>query len=494
MIRYALRFRDGSVSVRRCTDDHEIAAFKTPADHDVWRFNFSPDGRYLALVQSAEVGLTVWDVEQSLALFWSLKARFIGQRPSARTAAESSWAARARFLITICEAVSIVQRWPGRADVLAFRPDGAQIASSNNESRPPACRILDGKTGRLIRTIRLRTEADCTSPGALMAPRSRLAAQTPKSTFGMRRRRTRRATLEGHYNVGIQIAYHPAGTILASTDWSEQLRLWDSAVGRHLLNITCDGEPVIIADGRIVVSRPEQLTPFEVNPALEYRTLAHAAADRIYYSRPSVRHDGRLLAVGTNQGAVIWDLAHGTELAFLPIGNAAHLMFDTSGDLITSGPMGVLRWPINLDAGQGRCDIGPPQTLPLGAGTCGIALDRTGKIMARADQRLGVRRDTRRDTPHRPPRRLPERRCQSGRKVAGDRQPRGVSRRPGLAHRRPCQCGGPSGHTRHGGRVQRRWKMVDDEDLSPAGSGKSAPGASQRESATVAVASRPTAG
>ena len=28
MARYALRFRDGSVSVRRCTDDHEIAAFK----------------------------------------------------------------------------------------------------------------------------------------------------------------------------------------------------------------------------------------------------------------------------------------------------------------------------------------------------------------------------------------------------------------------------------------------------------------------------------
>ena len=131
---------------------------------------------------------------------------------------------------------------------------------------------------------------------------------------------------------------------------------------------------------------PSQLTPYEVNPALEYRTLAHAAADPIYYHRPSVRHDGRLLAVGTNQGAVIWDLAHGTELAFLPIGNAAHLMFDTSGDLITSGPMGVLRWPINLDAGQGRCDIGPPQTLPLGAGTCGIAVDKTGAIVARADR------------------------------------------------------------------------------------------------------------
>ena len=190
---------------------------------------------------------------------------------------------------------------------------------------------------------------------------------------------TRRATLEGHYNVGIRVAYHPAGTILASTDWSEQLRLWDSAVGRHLLNITGDGESVIIADGQ-----DRGFSTRAINSHLRSTRLSNiehwptSAADPIYYYRPSVRHDGRLLAVGTNQGAVIWDLAHGTELAFLPIGYAAHLMFDTSGDLITSGSMGVLRWPIDLDAGQGRCDIGPPQTLPLPAGTCGIALDKTG--------------------------------------------------------------------------------------------------------------------
>ncbi len=384
MIRYALRFRDGSVSVRRCTDDHEIASFKTPADHDVWKFNFSPDGRYLALVQSAEVGLTVWEVEQSRAL---LELR----GPIFRAAAFSPDSRRiivggpSEVLDYDLRGGQIVGHWPGRADVLAFRPDGAQFASSNNESRPPACRILDAKTGRLIRTIRLRTEAlhFAWSPdGTTLA----VSGDDSKIDLWDAATSTRRATLEGHYNVGIHIAYHPAGTILASTDWSAQLRLWDSAVGRHLLNITGDGESTIIADGRIVVSRPGQLTPYEVNPALEYRTLAHSAADPIYYSRPSVRHDGRLLAVGTNQGAVIWDLAHGTELAFLPIGNAAHLMFDTSGDLITSGPTGVLRWPINLDAGQGRCEIGPAQTLPLGAGTCGIALDKTGAIVARADR------------------------------------------------------------------------------------------------------------
>ncbi len=384
MARYALRFRDGSVSVRRCTDDHEIAAFKTAADHDTWRFNFSPDGRYLALVQSAGVGLTVWDLEQSRAPL-ELEGPVYAAADFSPDSRRIIVGGPSEVLDYDLRSRQIVQRWPGRADFLAFRPDGVQIASYNKESSPPVCRILDGNTGRLIRKIRLRTEPThfAWSPdGTTLA----VSASDFKIDLWDAATTTRRATLEGHYNQGIRVAYHPAGTILASTDWSEQLRLWDSAVGRHLLNLTSDGETAIIADGRIAVFRHGQLIPFEVNPALEYRTLAHAAADQMYYSRPSVRHDGRLLAVGTNQGAVIWDLAHGTELAFLPIGYAAHLMFDNSGNLITSGPMGVLRWPINLDAGQGRCDIGPPQTLPLGAGTCGIALDKTGAIVARTDR------------------------------------------------------------------------------------------------------------
>ncbi len=380
MTRYALRFRDGSVSVRQYSDDLEVAAFKTPLDYDLWRFNFSPDGRYLALVQS---GLTVWDLEQSRAVLKRAGQiyRAVAFSPDSRRIVVGG---PSEALAYDLRGGRNIQRWPGRADFLAFRPDGAQIASVDKESTPPVCRILDGSTGRLVRTIGLRTEAEniAWSPdGTTLA----VSASANMIDLWDAATSTRRATLAGHYAMGIRVAYLPAGTILASTDWAEQLRLWDSATGRHLLNLTGEGEPVITADGRIVVSRPEHLTPYEVNPALEYRTLTHVAADPISYYRPSVRHDGRLLAVGTNQGALIWDLAHGTELAFLPIGYAAHLMFDASGDLITSGSMGVVRWPINLDASQGRCDIGPSKALSLGAGMCGIALDKTGAIMARAD-------------------------------------------------------------------------------------------------------------
>ena len=35
MTRYALRFRDGTISVRRVADDQEIARFKARGDRDV---------------------------------------------------------------------------------------------------------------------------------------------------------------------------------------------------------------------------------------------------------------------------------------------------------------------------------------------------------------------------------------------------------------------------------------------------------------------------
>ena len=126
------------------------------------------------------------------------------------------------------------------------------------------------------------------------------------------------------------------------------------------------------------------MTTYQVDPALEYRTLAHASNSTLDYGRPSIRFDGRILAVGTDQ-APLWDLAGGTELALLPIGNAWHLMFEPSGDLLTRGDAGVLRWPIRLVPERGEFRIGPPLVLHLPAATMAIAQDRAGRILAVAN-------------------------------------------------------------------------------------------------------------
>ena len=103
------------------------------------------------------------------------------------------------------------------------------------------------------------------------------------------------------------------------------------------------------------------------------------------YQRPSIRHDNRLLAVGSQKGVVLWDLARGTECAFLPIGRTWQVIFDANGDLLTSGWTGVQRWAVKLEADKGDFQLGPPRDLlfPWPSGTS--AEDRSGRIIATSD-------------------------------------------------------------------------------------------------------------
>lgn len=189
---------------------------------------------------------------------------------------------------------------------------------------------------------------------------------------------TRRATLEGTTSGGLQASFHPAGTLLASNSWEGRIRLWDPILGRPLLDMTGWSGTEFSQDGRIVVSNEDKLAFYEVDPAREYQTLIPASRELTDYSGAVSRHDGRSLAIGTNRGTSLWDLARGTEIAFLSIGRSWHLMFDPSGDLITSGDRGVQRWPIQLDAGRGELRIGPPRRLPLPGETA--RSQRTGRV------------------------------------------------------------------------------------------------------------------
>jgi hypothetical protein len=143
--------------------------------------------------------------------------------------------------------------------------------------------------------------------------------------------------------------------------------------------------PQFSNDGRIVVWTEIGLTSYQVDPAVEYLTFAHASSGPIAYRHAEIRRDGRVLAAGTSQGIALWDLAHGAELAFLPTGETWRTIFEESGDLLTTGPIGVRRWPVRLDRAQGEFQIGRPRQLPLPVGDCAIDGDRTGQIVALPD-------------------------------------------------------------------------------------------------------------
>jgi WD40 repeat protein len=197
----------------------------------------------------------------------------------------------------------------------------------------------------------------------------------------------RKATLQGHIIGGLNAAFHPAGSLLASNGWERRLWLWDAVIGRPWLKLDADWWSAceFSQDGRVVVSLEDEMVTYRVDPALEYRAFAHASSQRFEYGSPSIRHDGRILAVGTEVGVVLWDLARGVELALLPTGWTFYPRFEPSGDLLTSGAAGVLRWPVQLDSDRGVFRIGPPCPLPLPAGTQQMATDLSGRIVALAE-------------------------------------------------------------------------------------------------------------
>jgi serine/threonine protein kinase/WD40 repeat protein len=391
MTRYALRFRDGTISVRRVADDQEIAHFQGRGDREIAVFGFSPDGRYLATTHFPGAALTVWDGERhSIAL--NDEAGVAGSAakfsPDSRAIAVSH--RDGEFVIYDLATGMPRRRWRGLTpSEPQFSPDGTRIAVIEHGGKKDTCHILDARSGRLIRSFEVLAKEG----GHAWSPDGTTLA-TPGDDYKIylwdAATGTRRATLEGHINAGLRATFHPAGTLLASNGWESRLWLWDPVLRRPWLTLTDDSYPEFSRDGRIVVHLrvEDRLTTYQVDPALEYRTFAHASGKVTGCYEPSIRPDGRVLAVGTKHGVVLWDLARGTELAFLRIGLAWHLRFEPSGDLLTSGSLGVRRWPIRLDRDRGECRIGPPRQLPLPPGTCGIAEDRSGRIVALADHDL----------------------------------------------------------------------------------------------------------
>jgi eukaryotic-like serine/threonine-protein kinase len=392
MTRYALYFRNGTVKVCRVVDDAEVDRFEvqTPRGYDVFRF--SPDGRYLALVRGAGRALTVRDVDcRTFALHDPGPVGGTAGRFSPDSLRLALCRADGTTLIYDLATGRQGGLWGGPASArdLAFSADGAQIAVVHGEPGKSCCRILDSRTGRLVRSITLPAPG----VGVAWSPDGRTLATTcqdNKLYLWDTATATSKGSLEGTASGGLVAAFHPTGALLLTYSWESQLRLWEPVLARPVVSLTSSRQrPEFSADGRTVVSREDRLILYQADPALEYRTLAHAFGERVHYERASIRRDGRVLAVGTDRGVALWDLARGTELPFLAIGLSRHVLFEALGDLITSGSSGVQRWPIRLDAGHGEFRIGPPRRLPLPASDCGIDEDRPGRIVALANYHTG---------------------------------------------------------------------------------------------------------
>ena len=123
--------------------------------------------------------------------------------------------------------------------------------------------------------FRCRSKKRDRSPGAPTARRWRYLATTPRFTSGTSRpapgRRPWRS-YEHRKHCRLPPCRHAAGEL-----WlGGRLRLWDPVLGRPWLIVTAnfsDSRHEFSPDGRIVLQHEDKLTTYQVDPALEYRTL-----------------------------------------------------------------------------------------------------------------------------------------------------------------------------------------------------------------------------
>jgi eukaryotic-like serine/threonine-protein kinase len=387
MTRYALRFHDGTVLVKNVDDNQEIARFRAQGDRDIFVFGFSPDGRYLATTQVPANAVTVWDVDRQTVAVNHQGGKSANFSPDGRHMTVGLDGGEVVLLDLATRRTSRLWSGPAAEYAVAFRWDGAQVAVFSGDSVDPICRILDAETGRVIRSISLPI-AHCRtiawSPdGTTLAT----ACDDRKIYLWDADTGKRKATLEGSTNDVLNAAFDPSGTLLATNGWEHRVRLWDTVLGRPALSVRAGYSPTssdFSRDGRIIATGEDGVTMDKVDPALEYRTFAHGRIPAKVYYGAAIRRDGRLLAVGTDQGVALWDMARGTALPGLPIGVAQHVLFEASGNLLTSGSLGVRRWPVRLDSAPGDFRIGPPSEPLLPTGFGEIAEDRTGRVVASA--------------------------------------------------------------------------------------------------------------
>ncbi len=391
--RYALHYKSGSISVRQVADGREILPLPgSNAGQALGVFEFSPDGRYLAAY--AGVQLKIWDLDrgQPAAPFEpGILAGLLNFSPDNRRVVVVY--KNGGFGVYDLTTGMLERRWQGSAAgcrQVVFHPDSRRFAALF--SGTALIQIWSADTGRLLGNITQVGQVgngSWSADGRLLAvaddgdPRIHLWDVASKRQVGL---------LEGHKNLGIGVHFNPAGDLVASSGWECMLRLWDPRTGRQLLS-TPSWDHRFNRAGDHMLLRPKGPQIWELAEGREYRTfVGDPVRGKMVPYGGSISPDGRFFAVGSDDGTVIWEMATGNELAHLRTGKTWDVLFQPSGDLLTSSVnTGLMRWPVrpNLDV-DGEYRIGPPEALVPG-GTDGVAQSKDGRTVVVAVSGAGGR-------------------------------------------------------------------------------------------------------
>jgi serine/threonine protein kinase/WD40 repeat protein len=369
---YARADAEGTITIRSIPDGREVRRIAWGATRDGY-LEFSPDERFL-VGRGKGLPLRVWRVADGQP---ALRDQPCGCRSHAFSPDGRQLAVGLHEWVVCFDLATgqEVRRWrlPVRAHTLAFHPGGGKLAVGHASGSVVS--VFDPASGARLTDLPVGAMLDQVVAWHPDGERLAVAGSDPRIQVWNVAARRRLATLEGHAGWVTTLTFHPDGDLLASHAWDGQLLLWHPSSGRQLMRLTATTAPRFSPDGRwLGVSWDGDL--LEVTPTREYRTLvASAGAGRGSYNYyGDISPDGRLLVVGMDEGARLWDLDSGRELAAFPEGTP-FAFFETGGRtpvppkgpgwrLLTCGSGGLRRWPLRSDGPDGaHLRLGPPPQL-----------------------------------------------------------------------------------------------------------------------------------
>jgi serine/threonine protein kinase/WD40 repeat protein len=363
----------GTISIRRVADGSEIVRLAgpgIPAPH----IQFSPDGQYLAARYDKNGDgnrgseCCVWALARSECIL-----RIAMPTGVSGHAAQVFLPEKGQFVIGLGDrSLRVYDLASGQelkkytleaaASWLALHPDGRKLAVSTWFQR--TIQVLDLETGQESQLFRRREtigEVSWHPSGKMLA-----GACSDKNVYvwNIDDAEQPHAVLAGHQNASERCAFNHRGDLLASYGLDGTTRLWDPIGGKELVNISGGFIGFSPDDRFLAYGRQTEVGIWEVAAGRECRSLYALGQQTHGPWTVDCQRGGRLLASSNDEGVRLWDVATGKEIGALPAGKSRAVLFAPSGDwLLTSGELGIHRWPIRADAPGGPLRFGPPQSI-----------------------------------------------------------------------------------------------------------------------------------